>query len=408
MSEQTEYAGFEASEFAENPEPRVPCVLLLDMSGSMDTVVANAGQDTGQTVQRDGGTYRIVTGGTTRIDLLNEGLVALKETLAADSLASKRAEIAIVTFGGIVTVVQDFVTAENFQPPHLNASGGTPMGAGDHDRTRDDRPRERPPTARTASPITARGCSSSPTAARPTSGRRRPHQVKQGEAVQVFRVLHGRGRGIELRHPRPDLHAGTGEAERTELPRPLPLALAVDEGRSPSPHPATRSRCPPRRLGRHLSGSRHVEARLRQRAGHVPRAFGPALPGLSARAASSARRCCRRLLRRCGQRRAFALRLEGGGRALHGGRGLAANRPPNATADRGLGGRGPRTGARGGRHARTSFPASSPARCWRPSWETAGRRLPRSATASSSSTGTQATNSPSGRITASTRTPPGS
>ena len=29
MSEQTEYAGFEASEFAENPEPRVPCVLLL-------------------------------------------------------------------------------------------------------------------------------------------------------------------------------------------------------------------------------------------------------------------------------------------------------------------------------------------------------------------------------------------
>jgi uncharacterized protein YegL len=128
MSEQTEYAGFEASEFAENPEPRVPCVLLLDVSGSMDTVVANAGQDTGQTVQRDGGTYRIVTGGTTRIDLLNEGLVALKETLAADSLASKRAEIAIVTFGGVVSVVQDFVTAENFHSPHLSATGGTPMG----------------------------------------------------------------------------------------------------------------------------------------------------------------------------------------------------------------------------------------------------------------------------------------
>ena len=35
MSDQIEYAGFEASEFAENPEPRVPCVLLLDVSGSM-------------------------------------------------------------------------------------------------------------------------------------------------------------------------------------------------------------------------------------------------------------------------------------------------------------------------------------------------------------------------------------
>jgi uncharacterized protein YegL len=128
MSEQTEYAGFEASEFAENPEHRVPCVLLLDTSGSMDTVVANAGAPTGQPFQMDGGTYQAVSGGTTRMDLLNGGLIALKETLAADSLASKRAEIAIVTFGGIVTVVQDFVTAENFHPPHLKATGGTPMG----------------------------------------------------------------------------------------------------------------------------------------------------------------------------------------------------------------------------------------------------------------------------------------
>jgi uncharacterized protein YegL len=101
MNEQTEYAGFEASEFAENPEPRVPCVLLLDVSGSM------AGQ---------------------RISELNEGLVTLKDTLSADSLASKRAEIAIVTFGGTVDVIQDFVTAEHFQPPRLTASGGTPMG----------------------------------------------------------------------------------------------------------------------------------------------------------------------------------------------------------------------------------------------------------------------------------------
>src|SRR5580658_8076240 len=84
MSEQTEYPGFEASEFAENPEPRVPCVLLLDVSGSMS----------GQPIAE-----------------LNEGLVTLKDTLSADSLASKRAEIAIVTFGGTVNVIQNFVTA---------------------------------------------------------------------------------------------------------------------------------------------------------------------------------------------------------------------------------------------------------------------------------------------------------
>lgn len=132
MSDQFEYAGFEASEFAENPDPRVPCVLLLDTSGSMGAVVRDFGQTTGETVAQDGQLYNVVTSGTTRIDLLNQGLMTLKETLAADSLASRRAEIAIVTFGGTVTTVQDFVTAENFQPPRLNANGGTPMAQAIH------------------------------------------------------------------------------------------------------------------------------------------------------------------------------------------------------------------------------------------------------------------------------------
>lgn len=128
MSEQIEYKGFGASRFAENPEPRVPCVLILDTSGSMAEVVANSGELTGQNVIQDGQLYDVVSAGTTRMDLLNQGLVTLKESLASDSLASRRAEIAIVTFGGIVTTIQDFVTAENFQPPRLQAGGGTPMG----------------------------------------------------------------------------------------------------------------------------------------------------------------------------------------------------------------------------------------------------------------------------------------
>ena len=128
MSDQIEYRGFDQSEFAENPEPRVPCVLLLDTSGSMATIVGDPGELTGQTVMQDGNLYNVASGGTTRIDLLNEGLVTLKEALASDSLASRRAEIAIVTFGGTVTTVQDFVTAETFEPPRLHASGNTPMG----------------------------------------------------------------------------------------------------------------------------------------------------------------------------------------------------------------------------------------------------------------------------------------
>ena len=101
MSDQIPYQGFAATEFAENPEPRVPCVLLLDTSGSM------SGQP---------------------IDELNSALASFKDTMAADTLASKRAEIAIVSFGGTVDVRQDFITAEHFVPPVLGSQGATPMG----------------------------------------------------------------------------------------------------------------------------------------------------------------------------------------------------------------------------------------------------------------------------------------
>jgi uncharacterized protein YegL len=92
---------FGTNDFAENPEPRVPCVLVLDVSGSM------AGMPIWQ---------------------LNQGIQALKEEISADSMTSKRAEIAIITFGEEVTVQCDFTTAEGFNPPTLVASGMTPMG----------------------------------------------------------------------------------------------------------------------------------------------------------------------------------------------------------------------------------------------------------------------------------------
>src|SRR6476469_7419847 len=82
----------EAVEFAENQEPRCPCVLLLDTSGSMHGAAITA---------------------------LNEGLRAFQQDLARDALASLRVEVAIVTFDSSVTVAQDWVTADRFQPPAL-------------------------------------------------------------------------------------------------------------------------------------------------------------------------------------------------------------------------------------------------------------------------------------------------
>jgi uncharacterized protein YegL len=91
----------EAVEFAENPEPRCPCILLLDTSGSMQ----------GEAIKS-----------------LNEGLQTFKQELNQDNLAKKRVEVAIVTFNSEVEVAQDFMTADEFEPPTLTAQGLTQMG----------------------------------------------------------------------------------------------------------------------------------------------------------------------------------------------------------------------------------------------------------------------------------------
>src|SRR3954453_20821092 len=123
MPSMAEQQAFGDVALASNPEPRCPCVLLLDVSGSMGEIVANAGQDTGQTVQQDGKTYRVVSGGTTRIDLLNGALRSYHADLTGDSLAAQRVEVSVSPFGGSAQTVIPFVTAHEFTPPTLVASG---------------------------------------------------------------------------------------------------------------------------------------------------------------------------------------------------------------------------------------------------------------------------------------------
>lgn len=102
MTEQVPFSGsFTAASFAENPEPRCPCLLLLDTSGSMR----------GEPIRN-----------------LNDGIRFLREDLLTDTLAAKRVEIGIVTFGP-VDLKQDFTTVDAFIPPDLEPTGDTPMGA---------------------------------------------------------------------------------------------------------------------------------------------------------------------------------------------------------------------------------------------------------------------------------------
>ena len=52
----------------------------------------------------------------------------LKDELSADPLASKRVQIAVVTFGPVETVT-DFVDAGQWDARVLTPKGNTPMGA---------------------------------------------------------------------------------------------------------------------------------------------------------------------------------------------------------------------------------------------------------------------------------------
>lgn len=91
---------FGTDDFAENPETRIPCVLALDVSASMSGA---------------------------KVEELRKGLEVYRYELLADPIVAKRVEIAVITFGGKVTVT-DWATPDRFFPPVLQPDGNTPMG----------------------------------------------------------------------------------------------------------------------------------------------------------------------------------------------------------------------------------------------------------------------------------------
>ncbi len=96
-------AGLEVQEqdLAENKEQRTPCMLALDISSSMSGAP---------------------------IEELNKGLQLFESEIKQDEITALRCEVAIVSFGGEVALVQDFVSASQFSAPQLAADGNTPLG----------------------------------------------------------------------------------------------------------------------------------------------------------------------------------------------------------------------------------------------------------------------------------------
>lgn len=83
-----------------NPTPRVPVCLILDTSGSMS----------GDPIEE-----------------LNNGVELFLEEVKNDEKARWAAEIAIVSFGGVVNVCCDFQSVDRINFKRFYADGGTPM-----------------------------------------------------------------------------------------------------------------------------------------------------------------------------------------------------------------------------------------------------------------------------------------
>jgi uncharacterized protein YegL len=84
-----------------NPDPRIACALLLDTSASMH-------------------------GGP--IDELNKGFELFCREIKDDELAAKRAEIAVITFGGQPQLIIPFTEGRDLTPRTLTVNGSTPLG----------------------------------------------------------------------------------------------------------------------------------------------------------------------------------------------------------------------------------------------------------------------------------------
>lgn len=86
-----------------NYEQKCPCVLVIDVSGSM---------------------------ADDSLEEVNKGLVTFKDEILEDPVARLRVELAIVTFGSDANIVREFSSLDEYEMPELTISGLTNMVAG--------------------------------------------------------------------------------------------------------------------------------------------------------------------------------------------------------------------------------------------------------------------------------------
>ncbi|WP_253739060.1 vWA domain-containing protein [Halohasta salina] len=91
---------------------RTATVLVVDTSGSMGEEVSPAADEEPRP----------------RIEQINEGMSFFKEEIIEMEEVKREIDVSVVTFGGGVTVEQEFTPIIDWEPPVLSESGRTPMG----------------------------------------------------------------------------------------------------------------------------------------------------------------------------------------------------------------------------------------------------------------------------------------
>ncbi len=103
------YEDFTPGDFAKSTKKRLPICFCLDTSGSMIAPISN---------------------GKTRIQELNEAFSKFVTAMKANDEVAASADIAMVTFGGKVGILQNFVPVTNLNVPEIEVKlrSLTPMG----------------------------------------------------------------------------------------------------------------------------------------------------------------------------------------------------------------------------------------------------------------------------------------
>ena len=119
---------FDPSKFTTNKAKPLPVVLLLDVSGSMNEVISDSYERTGQTIVEDGQTWEIVKGGVSRIQVLNQAVTEMIASFAKEEQLEHEFLVSVVTFGASVNIHLPPTKASRVDWTTLSAAGETPLG----------------------------------------------------------------------------------------------------------------------------------------------------------------------------------------------------------------------------------------------------------------------------------------